>query len=442
MRRSTTIAAALAALVGAGALAIPASMAGAVAPTTLYVSPTANTSINNNHHSCPTAGYKSVQAAVNAAPNGSKIEVCKGTYHASLSIPASKKNLQIIGATGSVLAPTTAPAASADILGGSPDIAIVRVAPGATGTSISGIEINGSGIEAAVNGCNDDLVGLLFSGTPGHAASGTAQSVDVTNTIPTNVGCGNGLGIDVESTGTATVTIHQDTVTKYGKNGITCSGLGAKCTINADTVTTASTAALAQNGIQVSFGATGAVTDNFITGNAWTAYSPPVSDPQPEPQSDFAAGVLLYGAGLNSSGTTTTSILVGNNTLKNNQVGVEVVDSESTVNQNSITETGSGLVDSIGVFGVGCDDYCMYFTDHTGGAMLNTVASTHQTIKLTNNTINFNASPTGSHGIWLGDNSWSAAPGYSAPAGHEDPTVAGSNSISHVATPLTIAGGA
>ena len=96
-------------------------------------------------------------------------------------------------------------------------------------------------------------------------------------------------------------------------------------------------------------------------------------------QSDFASGVLLYGAGLNSSGKTTNSTTVSGNFLNDNQTGVEVVDSKASVQFNDITET-AGIPDSIGIFGVGCDAYCLYFTDHPGGATLDTVASSNQTI--------------------------------------------------------------
>src|ERR1700722_15514974 len=67
MRRSTTIVTALAGLVVGGALAIPAGVAGATAPVTLFVSPTANIHLNNNHHNCATAGDNSVPAAGTAA---------------------------------------------------------------------------------------------------------------------------------------------------------------------------------------------------------------------------------------------------------------------------------------------------------------------------------------------------------------------------------------
>ena len=437
-----TIVAALAALAGAGVgvMALPVADAGAVAATTLFVSPTANIHLNNNHHNCATAGYNSVQAAVNAAPNGTKIIVCKGTYHQSVAVPASKHDLNIVGDTGAVISPTHPAATVPDTQSGEyPIVAIVRVAPGAIGTDISGLKITGAGIESAVNGCGTDLIGLLYQATSGHSASGTAETNNVVSTTPTNAGCGSGLGIEVEAgtNGSASVTLLQNSVSLYGKNGITCGGIGVNCNITSNTITSTPTAQVAQNGVQVGFGAHGSVTRNFISGNVWTAYG---TDTNPEVQSDFASGVLLYGAGLNSSGKTTNSTTVSGNILKNNQTGVEVVDSKASVQFNDITET-AGIPDSIGIFGVGCDAYCMYFTDHPGGATLDTVASSTQTILVHSNTINFTSTPAGSYGIWLGDNSWSAAPGYSGPAGHEVPTVTGNN-VSNVNTPLTIGGGA
>jgi hypothetical protein len=440
MRRSTTIVTALAALVVGGALAIPAGVAGAVAPTTLYVSPTADIHINNNHHNCATAGYNSVQAAINAAPDSTKIVVCRGTYHQSVVVSASKHDLNIEGNTGSVIEPSTPAATVADEEGGYPIVAIVRVAPGAIGTDISGIKINGAAIQSSVNGCGTDLAGLLWQATSGHSASGDANTLDVVNTTPTNAGCGSGLGIDVEdgTGGTASVTLHQNAVSGYGKNGITCGGIGVTCAVSDNTITSAPTAAVAQNGVQIGFGAHGSVTGNFINSNVWTAYG---SDTNPEVQSDFASGVLLYGAGLNSSGKTTDSTSVASNFLKGNQIGVEVVDSKAVVQFNDITETAPGIADSIGIFGVGCDAYCMYFTDHPGGAELNTVASTAQTISVHSNTINFASTPSGSYGVWLGDNSWTGNASFSGPAGKEVPTVT-DNNITNVGTPLTIAGGA
>ena len=419
---------------------MPAAVAGANAPVTLFVSPSANIHLNNNHHNCATAGYNSVQAAVTAAPSSTKIVVCKGQYHQSVVVAASKHNLNIVGDTGAVIAPLTPAASVADVEGGYPIVAIFRVAPGATGINISGIKINGAQIENSVDGCSKDLAGVLYQAKSGHSVSGNASTLNVVNTTPMNAGCGSGLGIDVQAGpgGTAAVTLHQDSVSVYGKNGITCGGIGVTCAITDNTITGTANAAPAQNGVQVGFGAHGTVTGNNISNNFWTGYTSDSGNP--EVQSDYASAVLLYGAGINTSGKTTTSTTVASNFASNNQIGVEVVDSEAVVQFNSITET-AGLPASIGVFGVGCDDYCMYFKDHAGGQTLDTVASNSQHITVHSNTINFASTPPGSYGVWLGDNSWAGNASYSAPAGKEVPVVT-DNTITNVDTPLTIAGGA
>ena len=120
---------------------------------------------------------------------------------------------------------------------------------------------------------------------------------------------------------------------------------------------------------------------------------------------------------------------------------MEVVDSAAAVNFNDITETSPGLVDSIGIFGVGCDAYCLYFTDHPGGATLNTVASSTQKLQVFHNTVNFTSTPADSYGVWLGDTSWTGTASYSGPAGHEVPNIS-ANNISNVSYLLTVASGA
>jgi len=131
---------------------------------------------------------------------------------------------------------------------------------------------------------------------------------------------------------------------------------------------------------------------------------------------------------------------VSKNTLSNNQIGVQVVDSEASVARNTITESSPGIPDSIGVYGLGCDAYCGYFNANNGNSLTMT-ASMGQTVKVTSNKINFTSTPSGSYGIWLGDDSWSAPSGYYPPAGSEKVHVSG-NSISHVGNSILIGGGA
>jgi hypothetical protein len=441
MRKSTTALAALAALVAAGVMAIPATVAGAAAGSTIYVGP--HTIVNDNNHSCTNTGYATIGAAVTAAPAGSTIIVCAGTYNEQVTI--GKSHLTVKTQGHATVAPTTVTAYTTDLDTSQPMVAIVDVTPAANNVNISGLWIDGTGIEAGVNGCSDNLVGVLDQASASHAVSGKINGLHVKGTTPTNSGCGAGLGIFVQSamTGTAkaSLDITNNNVSGYGKNGVTCADLGTVCAITGNTITTSPTGAVAQNGVQVGFGASGSVTTNHISGNQWTSWPADTSNPQM--QSDGAAGVLLYAAGVNAAGVTTITTSVHGNILAGNDIGVELVDSAASVTNNTIGEVSPGLVDSIGIYGVGCDDYCGYFNWPTSSSphTLNSLASSQQHVKVTNNTINFAASPAGSYGVWLGDNSWSAGSGYFGPAGFEI-VIATPNSITHVVNPLTIGGGA
>src|SRR5439155_9758546 len=90
MRRST-MAAASAAVILTASIVTAATKAGA-SSTVLVVDQSGK------------GDYTTVQAAVDAAPAGSRrpvtIIVDKGTYHEVVSVPADKPNLHLIGATG------------------------------------------------------------------------------------------------------------------------------------------------------------------------------------------------------------------------------------------------------------------------------------------------------------------------------------------------------
>jgi hypothetical protein len=98
-----------------------------------------------------------------------------------------------------------------------------------------------------------------------------------------------------ETTGaSATGTLGGSTITRYQKNGVVVSGAGAAVTVSNNTVTGAGPVDyIAQNGIQISFGATANVTGNTVSGNWYT------------PKSYTACGLLFYQAGgVKQSGNT------------------------------------------------------------------------------------------------------------------------------------------
>jgi hypothetical protein len=120
------------------------------------------------------------------------------------------------------------------------------------------------------------------------------------------------------------VTISGCTVSGYQKNGITLNGANVVADINGTTVTGAGPISIiAQNGIQLGFGATGSITGSTVEDNAYTegTYS--------------GAGVLLW---------ETAAVDVSNNiAISENEIGIRFVDltAPSTCDSNYVTATGA-----------------------------------------------------------------------------------------------------
>ena len=115
--------------------------------------------------------------------------------------------------------------------------------------------------------------------------------------------------------GSASGTISGNTVTHYQKNGITVNG-NASPMISNNTVTGEGPVDyIAQNGIQIGYGAEATVTENTVTGNAYTG-----------PNGASSGGILVVGGPFfNSPGFDspyTVGVKITGNTLTNNDVGV------------------------------------------------------------------------------------------------------------------------
>ena len=147
----------------------------------------------------------------------------------------------------------------------------------------------------------DRLRGILFDGAAG----------SITNNVVTDLrqgpsGCQEGNAIEVrnepfDDTGSdVSVTISENVVTNYQKTGILANG-SVSATITGNTITGAGPINyIAQNGIQVGFGATAIVKNNNSSGNSYTGY-------------DVACGLLLYQA---------DGVKASSNTLLNNEKGM------------------------------------------------------------------------------------------------------------------------
>jgi hypothetical protein len=257
--------------------------------------------------------FSSIGAAVSAVPIGGTVDVCPGTYAEQVVIT---KNLTLLGiASGTsdsaVIVPPAAGLASngSDIFG-NPVAAQIFVQNSTV--TVSHLTVDGIGNNIA--GCGaPTLEGIYFQNSTGKITDNVVRNQYQTDFADFG-GCQNGLAINVESlTNTATVTISDNSVRAYQKNGITATGsatgpssLGPAVAINANYIVGLGATSMnwpggaAENGVQVGFGARGNVTGNTVNDNIWYA------DDSSQP-GNAASGILVYA----SSGITITTNNVG-----------------------------------------------------------------------------------------------------------------------------------
>jgi parallel beta-helix repeat protein len=239
--------------------------------------------------SCNNPDFQQIQPAVNAAGPGDQINVCPGNYPEQVSITGPGKNNIKLRSTSVWQAVIKAPLVM-DAVG-----AIVRVS-GATNVTILAFVITGptqgsplnNGVRVDSNG-SANILGNHITKIRDEPLMGSQHGVAIQ------------VGRFAEATN-GSAKIIGNVIDEYQKNGITISNSMSSGEVAYNRITGAGpTPTIAQNGIQVSSGATGIVRHNFVSKNI---YSPG------EPQS---TGVLLYLPGV---------VLVDRNTLTGNDVGV------------------------------------------------------------------------------------------------------------------------
>lgn len=219
--------------------------------------------------------FTTIQAAVNAVPAGSTVEVCPGTYPEQVTITEKVTLTGVESGTNDaavIVPPSDGLVRNATDIFGNPVAAQIFVS-GATEVTISHLTVDGSGNEV---GCSPNLEGIYYQNS-----SGTITYNAVRNQITTaDQGCEIGLAINVESdTGEPAVTISYNSVRNYQKNGITADGpgtdpgvvTGPSVAVTGNTVIgIGATSNIAQNGIQIGYGATGTVMSNDVADDIYT----------------------------------------------------------------------------------------------------------------------------------------------------------------------------
>jgi hypothetical protein len=329
--------------------------------------------------------YSTIQAAVDAAPNGSTIDVCPGTYPEQVTINA--KSLTIIGVLSGtsdaavLIPPSGGLKANASDFGGK-TVAAQLFVENATAVTISHVTVDGKG--NALTGCGTNLIGIFYQNSSGKIVDDVARNQILDSS---DQGCQVGLGIDVESdSGAPAVSILNSSVHNYQKNGITAGGPGTGgggpvMTITGNTVTgIGATAAIAQNGIQIGYGSTGKVTGNYVTNDIYTGGT------------FGASGILIFA----SAGVTAS-----NNSVESTQFGIATVSDptygaadNAVINSNHVggTQTFDAIdlcsngntADSNSIFGSNAQSG-VHVDDQCPGPG-STPSGTNNTVK--NNTIN------------------------------------------------------
>ncbi|PWR03764.1 hypothetical protein DKT77_04820, partial [Meridianimarinicoccus roseus] len=314
----------------------------------------------------------SIQAAVDAASDGDTINVGAGTFREQVVIDG-RNDLTIRGQGDATLiemvdTPVLNHVSATD--GGSRDRAAVVTVRDSGNITVADARIDGRGLgDAMPGGANPDFEGVLY-----FDASGAIDDLTVTGVRDTLQGDGTPKGnqrgnaiVVINDDGTArSVSITDNSTTDFQKNGITISGDALTVTVTGNMVTGSgflpASNAIAQNGIQLSFGATGTIDGNtvseigyqrgdFITAhvlvfNAGDGAEVTNNTLNGTADASFSGGVVLFG-GDNAvvTGNTIDSILFGVTVASN---GAANTAETPTISGNVFTNPVTSILPLVG----------------------------------------------------------------------------------------------
>lgn len=279
---------------------------------------------------CVGAAFSTIQAAVDAAPSGSRIRVCPGTYPEQVVV---SRPVRIVGDSGAIVKPAAVVANTTSLFDGSP-IAALILAMDTVNVTLEGLTVDGA--DNGLPDCSTDLVGIFFRNASGVARKTAVRNVRMGAGLE---GCQVGFGIFAQSGGggTSRVLVDRASVHDFQKNGILGNELGTNLRIFRSVVMgLGPTTGAAQTGVQFGFGAIGFLSTSVIANHVW---SPCVST------IDCAAvgiDVLAFDPGL---------VRISNNTLGKSQAAVFVMGANARVLGNTILDTD--VLDAIALMGDG-----------------------------------------------------------------------------------------
>ena len=232
------------------------------------------------------ATFTTIQAAIAASAPNDTVVVCNTGLPFNEQVVISKA-ITLEGQTGAEIQPNPLVANTASLTSGNPIAAAIWVTPGTTGVIISGLIVDGS--LNGITGCLPNPIGIYFQNASGTVSHNAVRYFELGAGLE---GCQAGIGIFAQTDGSggmATVTAHANSVHDFQKTGIVGNEAGTTLTATANIVTGLGPSPnIAQNGIQIGFGATGSISGNTVSN---VSYSPCSSVAN---CSGSATGILLY----------------------------------------------------------------------------------------------------------------------------------------------------
>ena len=230
----------------------------------------ATLTVDDDQVQCPNAQYSSIQAAITAANPGDKINVCPGTYHEQVMITKrlAIQGIEVTNQNLAVIMPSPAVANSTSLATANPIAAIVLV-DGTNDVTLTNLTVDGA--TNGVNACSPTLIGIYYRNASGTINSVAVRNIELGSSL---FGCQSGLGVFAQSGagGKSKVDILNSSVHDYQKNGITANEIGTEVNVKGNAVSgIGSTPAIAQNGIQVAFGAKGTIESNAVINHIYAA---------------------------------------------------------------------------------------------------------------------------------------------------------------------------
>lgn len=290
----------------------------------------------DDNNQCPGTDFATIQAAVNASPAGSTIQVCPGVYNEQVRIT---KRLTLMGVefnneNQARIQPAAVAANSTSLFDNSPIAAIVLV------DRTSRVTIENITVDGASNtlGCLPTLVGVFFRN-----ASGTIDSAAVRNIVANNTpGCQNATAIFAQSGGNGgrtNLSVLNSSVHDYDKNGIVGNEVGT--TLNATGNAVSGRGVVndaAQNGIQIGFGASGQIAENTVINHVYGLCVSAQNCP------NAAVNIIVFQA---------NDVRIRNNTAGKANVNIFTVGDRTDANTNTVLD--ADVFDGIVLVGNGSD---------------------------------------------------------------------------------------